>query len=336
MQWASAVLRRAFVLACSWFDSYFLTSNWLTLFFQLGILERAIDVGVAGEKCDRVENAGGWSERPRCSGGVEVELGSPAACWMLVVGVVSVSELCSGVNCSLSEWEESLCPKLSSALHPSSSELSFSDEHPRIKLSSLSSSLVWIAGGEEGVRLGYDDGRCRVVDDVMLGPKSSSKNTEGLNGEMPVFRNALIINSCVIAFFQTTKYSGMKLWRSIVIRWAARSPEWAFQVHCRTEKTPTSSGWSLWVVFNGRQNKTILLSYASRFIAGVSWDSWPSNIRRMGFLSSTHQATTFGIKLLQNYISQSSLSVHPESDFMVLVKSKLSCEHARKLSTHSP
>jgi len=61
-------------------------------------------------------------------------------------------------------------------------------------LSSLSLSLLLlslssdgIAGGEEGIRLGYEDGRCSVDDDAMLGPKSSSKNMEGLNGKIPVF-----------------------------------------------------------------------------------------------------------------------------------------------------
>ena len=98
--------------------------------------------------------------------------------------------------------------KSSLTLHPLSSELSLSlplsistsDEYPRIKLSLLSSSSVGIAGGEEGVRSGYEVGRCRPNDDAMLGLKSSSKNIEGLNGKIPVFQNALIINSSVIAF----------------------------------------------------------------------------------------------------------------------------------------
>ena len=64
----------------------------------------------------------------------------------------------------------------------------------------------------------------------------------------------------------------------------------------------------------------ISLSYASRFIAGVSWDSWPSYVRTIGLFSSTHQATTFGINDWWNQISHSSLSVHPESDLMVLRK----------------
>jgi len=62
----------------------------------------------------------------------------------------------------------------------------------------------------------------------------------------------------------------------------------------------------------------ILLAYASHLIADVSWDSWPSYVRTMGFVSLTCRATTFGTKLLQNQISQSLLSVHPESDLMVL------------------
>jgi len=64
----------------------------------------------------------------------------------------------------------------------------------------------------------------------------------------------------------------------------------------------------------------ILLSYTSHFIAGVSWDSWPSYVRTIGLLSSMHQATTFGINDWWNQISQSSLSVYPESDLMVLGK----------------
>ena len=58
--------------------------------------------------------------------------------------------------------------------------ISTSDEHPRMKLLSLLSLSVGIAGDEEGVRSEYEVGRCRPDDDAMLGLKSSSKNTEGV------------------------------------------------------------------------------------------------------------------------------------------------------------
>lgn len=71
----------------------------------------------------------------------------------------------------------------------------------------------------------------------------------------------------------------------------------------------TSSGWSKWVVWGGKQNNSTLFALASSTNAKVMWLSWLSMVKRRGLsLEACFKKT------MRNHLRNSSPSIYPLSE----------------------
>lgn len=87
---------------------------------------------------------------------------------------------------------------------------------------------------------------------------------------------------------------------------------------CTAEKTATSRGCSLCVVFDGSPMIMIPCLKAMSRMSLASCELWPSTVRTIGLASSTRAARASGTKTCSNHSAVSSLSVHPLGELAML------------------
>ena len=97
-------------------------------------------------------------------------------------------------------------------------------------------------------------------------------------------------------------------------------------------KTPTSRGCNMWVVWGGRHKIMILWSSVRWMISEVSWELWPSRIRRIGFPDFSH-AVACGINDFSNHSAPIKSSIQPFWDLARLNLSVKICNKKKESFT---
>ena len=115
-------------------------------------------------------------------------------------------------------------------------------------------------------------------------------------GQVPLFLNAEttvlgLIDACLTCMYSLIKSS---LHISEPVSSMIQSHR-SNHARCNGPNTLTSRGYSLWVVWGGRQRTMMLWSSARWRIRNDSWKLWPSRMRRMGF-PDLFRAVAWGMK----------------------------------------